>query len=216
MVVALALGLALGLGIHHATQPTPVLPIIDLGYARYQGSGSKGVDQWLGIRYAATPTGKLRFAAPAPPPKLNGIQSASQHGNRCLSVRASPSTKPSSPGQGEDCLFLEVYAPSNATTKSNFPVYVYLQGGGFVSNAGTYKGASLVKASEMQIVVVNLNYRVGPHGFLASDEVRREGSLNNGLKDQRQALRWVKDHIRKVILSGTKTNVGMLTCLVWR
>lgn len=85
-----------------------------------------------------------------------------------------------------------------------------------MSNAGTYNGASLVKASEMQIVVVNLNYRVGPHGFLASDEVRREGSLNNGLKDQRQALRWVKDHIRKVILSGTKTNVGMLTCLVWR
>lgn len=80
MVVALALGLALGLGIHHATQPTPVLPIIDLGYARYQGSGSKGVDQWLGIRYAATPTGKLRFAAPAPPPKLNGIQSATQVG----------------------------------------------------------------------------------------------------------------------------------------
>lgn len=80
IVVALALGLALGFGFHHAAQSTPVLPIIDLGYARYQGSSSKGVDQWLGIRYAATPTGELRFAAPAPPPRLNGIQSATQVG----------------------------------------------------------------------------------------------------------------------------------------
>ena len=50
----------------------------------------------------------------------------------------------------------------------------------------------------MQLVVVMLNYRVGPHGFLASEEVRKGGSLNNGLKDQRQALRWVKEHISKV------------------
>ncbi|KAI4272343.1 MAG: hypothetical protein L6R38_006641 [Xanthoria sp. 2 TBL-2021] len=218
IVVALALGLALGFGFHHAAQSTPVLPIIDLGYARYQGSSSKGVDQWLGIRYAATPTGELRFAAPAPPPRLNGIQSATQHGSRCLSVRANASTKPSSPGQSEDCLFLEVYAPSNVTIDSNLPVYVYLQGGGFVSNAGTYNGASLIKASGMQIVVVNLNYRVGPHGFLASDEVRKEGSLNNGLKDQRQALRWVKDHIRKfggnpnhVVLGGSSAGAASVT-----
>lgn len=80
IIVALALGLALGLRIHHATQSTPVLPIVDLGYARYQGSSSNGVDQWLGIRYAAAPTGELRFAAPAPPPRLNGIQSATQVG----------------------------------------------------------------------------------------------------------------------------------------
>lgn len=68
-----------------------------------------------------------------------------------------------------------------------------------MQNGDTYDGASLIKASGMQIVVVNVNYRVGPHGFLASDEVRSGGSLNNGLKDQRQALHWVREHISKVI-----------------
>ena len=91
-----------------------------------------------------------------------------------------------------------MYAPANATTESRLPVYVYLQGGGFIQNAGAYNGAPLVKASGMQIVVVDLNYRVGPYGFLASDEIQRGGSLNNGLKDQRQALHWIKDHISRV------------------
>ncbi|KAL8848753.1 MAG: hypothetical protein Q9221_006224 [Calogaya cf. arnoldii] len=123
IIFALALSLGLGLGLRPATLPpkTPALSVVDLGYAQYQGFSSEGVDKWLGIRYAATPVGKLRFAAPAPPPRLEGIQSATQHGNICLSVHASTSTNPSSPGQSEDCLFLEVYAPSNATSKSNLP-----------------------------------------------------------------------------------------------
>ncbi|KAL8914378.1 MAG: hypothetical protein Q9171_001008 [Xanthocarpia ochracea] len=218
MVFVLALALVLGLGIHHVAKSTPVLPTVDLGYAQYQGSSSSGVSRWLGIRYAAIPTGKRRFAAPAPPHIQKGVQSAVEHGNRCLNVRASTTIDPAAPGQSEDCLFIEVYAPSNATTNSNFPVYVYLQGGGFVMNAGTYDGASLIRASGMQILVVNLNYRVGLHGFLASDEVRKDGSLNNGLKDQRQALRWIKHNIRKfggnpnhVVLSGSSAGAASIT-----
>ncbi|KAL8772926.1 MAG: hypothetical protein Q9209_001946 [Squamulea sp. 1 TL-2023] len=218
IIFTLALGLGLGLGLRRTVEPTPVFPIVDLGYSQYQGFSSNGVNQWLGMRYAATPTGKLRFAAPAPPHKRMGVQVASKHRSKCLNVRASTSTNPSSPGQSEDCLFIEVYAPGNATTDSNFPVYVYLQGGGFVVNAGTYNGVSLVKASRMQIVVVNLNYRVGPYGFLASEEIRRGGSLNNGLKDQRQALRWIKEHISKfggnpnhVVLGGSSAGAASVT-----
>lgn len=48
------------------------------------------------------------------------------------------------------------------------------------------------------MIVVTFNYRVGPYGFLASEEVEKGGSLNNGLKDQIKALRWVKKHISKV------------------
>ncbi|KAL8687313.1 MAG: hypothetical protein Q9224_005191 [Gallowayella concinna] len=218
VVVALALGLGLGLRLHHGLKATPVGPIVDLGYARYRGFNSSGVSQWLGMRYAATPTGKLRFAAPAPPHRQKGVQSATKNGNRCLSVRTSTSTNPSSPGFSEDCLFIQVYAPSNVETNSSLPVYVYLQGGGFTQNGGTYNAASLIEASGMQIVVVNLNYRVGPHGFLASEEVRKGGSLNNGLKDQRQALHWVKEHISKfggnpnhVVLGGTSAGAASVT-----
>ncbi|KAJ9631956.1 hypothetical protein H2203_000357 [Taxawa tesnikishii (nom. ined.)] len=49
----------------------------------------------------------------------------------------------------------------------------------------------------MNIVVVNFNYRVGPYGFLASQEVVKGGSINNGLKDQRKALQWVQKYISK-------------------
>ncbi|KAL8688892.1 MAG: hypothetical protein Q9218_005309 [Villophora microphyllina] len=223
IAIALALGLGLGLGlhVHHAPESTPVNPIVDLGYTRYQGSNSSGVAQWLGMRYAAVPTGKLRFAAPAPPPRQDGVQSATQHGDKCLGVHTNSTedtgnTSPS--GHSEDCLFVEVYAPGNATVESRFPVYVYLQGGGFVQNSGTYNAAPLVKASGMQIVVVNINYRVGVHGFLAGEEVRKGGSLNNGLKDQRHALHWIKAHITKfggnpdhVVLGGSSAGAASVT-----
>lgn len=50
----------------------------------------------------------------------------------------------------------------------------------------------------MNMVVVNFNYRVGPYGFLAGAEVQKGASLNNGLRDQHKALKWVHDHISKV------------------
>lgn len=94
---------------------------------------------------------------------------------------------------------MDVYAPTNTTKTSNLPVYVFIQGGGFNDNANAnYDGKALVKASEMGIVVVNFNYRVGPYGFLASSEVKANASLNNGLKDQRQLLYWIQDHISEV------------------
>lgn len=88
VVIALTLGLGLGLGLHHTPEATPVRPIVDLGYARYQGSNSSGVAQWLGIRYAAVPTGSLRFASPEAPPKLKGVQSATKVRQRqgCMSI----------------------------------------------------------------------------------------------------------------------------------
>ncbi|KAI4278005.1 MAG: hypothetical protein LQ337_001334 [Flavoplaca oasis] len=101
--------------------------------------------------------------------RADSSQQLKLSGNTSLGVRESTSNGTSSPGQCEDCLFLGIYAPGNATTVSNLPVLIYLQGGGFISNAGTNDGGSLIKASGMQ-TVVNLNYRVEPYGFLASDE----------------------------------------------
>lgn len=71
-----------------------------------------------------------------------------------------------------------------------------MQGGGFNTNSNpNLNGSGLIKASGMSIVVVNFNYRVGPYGFLASEEVLADGSVNNGLKDQRKALEWVQQYI---------------------
>lgn len=98
----------------------------------------------------------------------------------------------------EDCLFINVYAPTDASTDSPLPVYFYISGGGFnaLSDANL-NGTSLIQASDHSIVVVTFNYRVGLFGFLASAEVEADStaSVNNGLYDQRKALEWVQKYI---------------------
>lgn len=76
---------------------------------------------------------------------------------------------------------------------------MYIQGGGYNSNANpNYNGSEIVATSGQNLVFVNLNYRVASWGFLASKKVRADGDLNVGLLDQRLALRWVQEHISKV------------------
>lgn len=60
----------------------------------------------------------------------------------------------------------------------------------------------LVKASDNNIIVITFNYRVGPYGFLASDEIREGGDFNIGLKDQRKVFEWVQRHISEVRVSS--------------
>ena len=89
ILLGLVLGLSLGLTVgrqhdDHANNSTQ-LPVVDLGYSRYQGNNFQhGVSQWLGMRYAEAPLGELRFAAPQDPPYNNTLQSASKVGRSKL------------------------------------------------------------------------------------------------------------------------------------
>ena len=121
-------------------------------------------------------------------------------------------------GAGEDCLNLDIYAPGNTTTDSKLPVYFFLQGGGFNDASPLQNGSTLVQASGGDIIVVAINYRVSAYGFLASSEIQANGSLNNGLKDQRMALQWVHNYIDKfggdpnhVVLGGESAGAGSVT-----
>ena len=73
----------------------------------------------------------------------------------------------------------------------------FIQGGGFNSNSNADFNCSDI-ANFGQIVVVQINYRVGPLGFLHSREVVLDGSMNNGLKDMIQGLKWTKQFIAAV------------------
>lgn len=138
-----------------------------------------------------------------------------KHGLICLATGASPTVTTTS----EDCLFLDVYAPSNAT---NLPVYFFIQGGGFNGDSNpNYNGSGLIEASGFNIVVVNFNYRVGPYGFLAGSEIEAGGSQNNGLKDQLKALQWVQRYIHKfggnpnhVTIGGDSAGAASVTLLL--
>ncbi|KAJ5618793.1 Carboxylesterase type B [Penicillium lagena] len=79
-------------------------------------------------------------------------------------------------------------------------------GGGYANNAnGNYNGSEVVERSGLDMIFVNFNYRVGALGFLASENVRKDGDLNAGLLDQRKVLEWVQENIRE--FGGSKTQV---------
>lgn len=97
----------------------------------------------------------------------------------------------------EDCLYLNIFAPSNVSDTSKLPVMYFIQGGGFQSNSNAnFNGSDLSLFGN--IIVVQVNYRVGPFGFLQSQEVMDNGSLNIGLRDQIQGLNWLKANVAAV------------------
>lgn len=175
---------------------------VNLGYAKYKGKDiGNGVMRWAGMRYARAPTrvDGLRFAAPQDPVNERNTVDATTFGPRCIG--SADLLKAEFGGEhSEDCLFVNVFSPSKSTNTSKLPVYVFIQGGGFSMNGNAdYNGADLIDAADNNMVVVNFNYRVGPYGFLAGNEIEanKSLSLNNGLKDQRQALKWVQTHIHE-------------------
>ncbi|KAF8588168.1 triacylglycerol lipase-like protein [Ramaria rubella] len=200
--------------LHAAASPAshPIAPTVDLGYATYEGMAqSNGQNQFLGIRFAAAPLGNLRFRKPQPPAKTPGVQQAKAFSPVCFGVAQGLSDSLS-----EDCLFLNVWAPSEASPTSKLPVFFWIQGGGYdVDSNANYNGSELVQATGNQMVFVNINYRVGPFGFLSSEKVRENGDLNVGLLDQRFALEWVQEHITKfggnpdqVVIVGDSAGAG--------
>lgn len=148
-----------------------------------------------GIPYAAPPVGALRWQPPVPPARWTGVRDATRPGLRCIQdVRADPDFgRPTS----EDCLNLTVWTPDGATPKARRPVMVWIHGGGFLNGSSDiYNARRLVTRGD--IVVVAINYRLGPLGFLAHPALtgpNGEAPGNYGLADQQAALRWVRDNI---------------------
>lgn len=116
----------------------------------------------------------------------------------------------------EDCLFVNVWRPNNASVGSNLPVWVFIQGGGYANLASAnVNGSDVLHHSGNEIVLVNFNYRVGALGFLASQDISENGDLNVGLLDQRKLLHWVQQHIRsfggdpgRVVIHGDSAGAG--------
>lgn len=93
----------------------------------------------------------------------------------------------------EDCLYLNVHTPI-INTLILLPVMLFIHGGGFVEGSGSAKEFGPEYIIEQDIVMVNINYRLGVLGFLCTDSVNATGDM--GLKDQNLAMRWVKDNIK--------------------
>ncbi|KAJ6524284.1 Alpha/Beta hydrolase protein [Mycena vulgaris] len=193
-------------------------PIIDLGYAKYQGAvdASTNITTFLGIRYAASPVDELRFRGPQLPPYVAGVQQATAQPSQCF--QASAGASPTNPlrtraievGTAEDCLFLSVSYPSDAqgVPRGLLPTIVFIHGGGYIAGAASmYRGSDLIHQSDRGVVAVVIQYRLGLFGFLSGAEVKKNGALNAGLLDQDFALRWVNKHISKFGGDPTKVTI---------
>jgi para-nitrobenzyl esterase len=153
------------------------------------GRQAGGVGVWQGVPYAAPPVGERRWRAPDPAPIWVGEREAVQPGEACVQPRSPLDRSGTGLRGAEDCLFLNVYAPAGVTRA---PVMVWIPGGSFRTGAGSdYDGRLL--ARERGVVVVTLNYRLGPLGFLAAPGLLEGRTVGNyGLLDQQAALRWVR------------------------
>ena len=165
----------------------------------------KGVVAFRGIPFAQPPVGELRFQEPQPIAAWEGIRETKKFGRDCMQY----SPVPSSVGNSEDCLYMNVYKPEKAKAGDKLPVHVWIYGGAFFMGASSlpaYENAADVRDG---IVYVNFNYRVNIFGFLAHPGLTsaspHHASGNYGLMDQVLALKWVQDNIEQ--FGGDPANV---------
>ncbi|MGX5657374.1 carboxylesterase/lipase family protein [Geodermatophilus nigrescens] len=161
-------------------------------------AGSRPGDHRLfqGIPFAAPPVGDLRFRPPQPVQPWEETLDATQPASACPQV--SSLTNPTSSTE-EDCLYLNVTTPAGLDARRDrLPVMVWIHGGSWRTGSGDRYDASKL-ALEGDAVVVTVNYRLGPLGFLAQDDLSAAigdaGSGSAGLLDQQAALRWVERNV---------------------
>lgn len=200
----------------------PGSPVIRTNYGDVQGApspfrGGNTATVYKGIPFAAPATGANRWKAPTRPKKWSDIRNATEFGPQCaqtISDRGIFSSGKST--TSEDCLYLNVWTPAYNETSDiaskSLPVFVWIYGGRFTGGSGdfpTYDGTGL---ASKDIIVVTINYRLGPFGYLAHPKLSAESGHNSsgnyGVLDQQAALKWVHENIRSFGGNPNQVTVG--------
>jgi para-nitrobenzyl esterase len=192
----LTAGPAVDIGVAGAAAGWHHPPIVRTENGAVRGVAAGAGYAFLGMPYAAPPTGNLRWRPPRPPIDWRGVRDATQFAPSCpqrLTVNAPPGP------MSEDCLYLNVYTPGVGDRHgTGRPVLVWIHGGGLtLDGARNYDPTKLAADGT---VVVTINYRLGALGFLAHPALASHpgGPAGNyGLMDQQTALRWVQRNIRQ-------------------
>ena len=190
------------------------------------------------IPFAEPPVGALRWREPQPVKPWRGVRDATRYSAACVQnpigtgiflaplARRYGANYPAPRWDiSEDCLYLNVWTPE-WPVKEPHAVMFWLHGGSNRIGSGNEPGYDGAELSRHGVVVVTINYRLGPLGFFAHPALTRESphhaSGNYGLLDQIAALRWVREHIAefggdpaRVTVFGESAgsiDAGMLMC----
>ncbi|KAF9255338.1 carotenoid ester lipase precursor [Marasmius fiardii PR-910] len=190
-------------------------PTVSLDSAIANGVIEGQVAKFLGIPYAQPPTGNQRFRPPQPISPYTGSINATSTKPACPQQKQSVPLPDGLPKEvldfildiievedtpdSEDCLNINVLKPVDATPDSKLPVLVWIFGGRFESGKAAGQNGSVIVEQSLEmnqpVIHVSMDYRSNGFGFLASQEVKDVGVGNLGLRDQREALRWVQKYI---------------------
>jgi para-nitrobenzyl esterase len=200
-IPALRLALLAAAALGAARVASPPRVTIDTGIV--EGLDTAGVIVFRGIPYADPPVGALRWRPPQPAKPWRGVRAAQQLGRNCIQHQPYDDIDPFKAGVSEDCLYLNVWTSSLPRPASRVPrpVLVWIHGGGFWAGFGGEERHSGARLAQKGAVVVTLNYRLGPLGFLAhpglAAESPQHAAGNYGLLDQIAALQWVKRNVAR-------------------
>ncbi len=193
--------------------------IISTPCGEIKGIASEGGIDFKGIRYAVC----KRWTYPEIVTEWEGVYDATAYGNCSYQPRAFYNEE-ENPGKvfyynefrkgetytyDEDCLFLNIRIPDDATCASKLPVLVYIHGGGFTGGCGHEKHFDGPVWAKKGVISVTVNYRLGPMGFLCLPELKEEAGHtgNYGLYDQVTAIKWVKANISAFGGDGDKITI---------
>lgn len=170
-----------------------------------RGGIEEDVTFFKGIPYAAPPVGANRWRPPQPVTPWKEVRDATKDCADCPQ-RAWPG---STAVQSEDCLFLNVWAPSSINKKSKLPVMFWIHGGGFTGGSGSGPGSSGKAFAKQGVILVTINYRLGRLGHFAFPALSKENpdeyKGSYAFMDQIAALKWVKENI--AAFGGDPNNV---------
>jgi para-nitrobenzyl esterase len=176
---------------------------------KVRGRSDDGIAVFKGLPYGAPPVGERRFKPPAPESPWSGVRDAFEFGPSCPQPNRRPTGWTLEAEQGEDCLVLNVWSPAVGDGRKR-PVMVWFHGGGFTIGSGSwplYESTALSRRGD--VVVVTVNHRLGPLGYLhlgeSSDDPELASSGNAGMLDLVASLEWVRDHIAE--FGGDPDNV---------
>nr|WRX05980.1 CCE006i [Helicoverpa armigera] len=162
-----------------------------------KGTSGEGFTKFLGIPYAVVDE-KNPFGPSVPHPGFKEVFHAT-------TTRQCPQMRQGIPTGSIDCLNLDIYVPNTVNSGKPLPVMVWIHGGAWVVGTSTTQATDPVTLLNHDVILVAINYRVGLYGFLCLDIPELPG--NQGLKDQTQALRWIKNNI--AAFGGDDSNITL-------